>query len=293
MDKKTVEVVTSFYKDGYKLDWKDSCKAIFQDHKVIFSIYRKRDDLEIKFPYSEIEYKKSEDIIDFPNIGRCDYNFLYHIIKNYDCLSDVTVFTKVNWKDQKNDLFELIRESVFYDFAEVGEGAELQIWDHDIIDLNTESYVRSIRDKKKIGFSVSLRDNRITEEERCNSDHPNGWCDWVTDWYNKIFPNSENPGVFWTWSHGPCFSVSRDLIKRHDKDVYIYLLERFHPESGSWNIDLAKKCKDDPRGYGKSERGIMDSAAHHYHDELLRFWRILFTHDLKDSNYFKIKNNIN
>ena len=42
------------------------------------------------------------------DIGRCDYSFFHHIIKNYDNLADYTIFTKSNYYDD----FDLN-----YDFA--------------------------------------------------------------------------------------------------------------------------------------------------------------------------------
>lgn len=33
-----------------------------------------------------------DEIINLPNIGRCDHTYLYHIVNNYDNLHDITVF---------------------------------------------------------------------------------------------------------------------------------------------------------------------------------------------------------
>jgi hypothetical protein len=32
------------------------------------------------------------DVIDIPNVGRCDHTYLYHIINHYDHLANVTIF---------------------------------------------------------------------------------------------------------------------------------------------------------------------------------------------------------
>ena len=59
----------------------------------------------LEFPFNQftyIVYNKGENqdfekknvskIIDLPNVGRCDHTYLYHIVTNYNRLSDIIVF---------------------------------------------------------------------------------------------------------------------------------------------------------------------------------------------------------
>lgn len=70
------------------------------------------------------ELKKGEEIvinknhIQIPNYGS-DYGFLYHIIKNYDKLYDIEIFTKTYWNIHKGvDLFKEIDECDKYKFKD-------------------------------------------------------------------------------------------------------------------------------------------------------------------------------
>lgn len=83
-------------------------------------------------------------------------------------------------------------------------------------------------------------------------------------WYKKIFNNSKFPNPIILWGHGPCFSVSKKLIYRHPIHVYEYFLNLFEINCSN---ELESKI---------------------YHDELQRFWKILFCHEIDESK-FKIE----
>jgi len=278
-----VDIITSYYQDGNKLAfWSDRCyDNLSTGSDLKFHIYRKDDSLVLKHP----PYDQENEIV-IPNIGRCDYAFLLHIIRNYDNLSDVNVFTKVNWMDQGNDFFGLLRECQKYDFADAGDTAELQIWDTNILDSGYQKYLIDS------GLSVKTPTQTIDYRDNKNAGvylHPFN-SDCLQDWYSEIFRSVDPPKIFWSWCHGPCFSVSRDLIRRHPKSVYEYLLSRFIPESNSWNTELGKDVMSRILNRHASEEEVMEDVGKHYHDNLLRFWRVLFTHNIGENN-FNIKIN--
>jgi len=66
-----------------------------------------------------------------------------------------------------------------------------------------------------------------------NGEHHYGETNLI--WYDEIFPNIEKPHVIYGWGHGPCFSVSKELIRRHPISVYVNLLNKFHPETPTWS----------------------------------------------------------
>lgn len=283
MSSKKVNIITSYYSDGQKFNWKDRCKDFLDpDTDLQFFVYVKKDDLHLD-PSICNQIETGEFLI--PNIGRCDFAFLLHIIRNYDNLSDVNVFTKVNWMDQRNDFFDLLTNSQKYDFCDVGDTPELQIWDTEILDSNVQEYlVKNLPS----GSKYQLVDSR---KNKSNGNYYHAFkSDCLNDWYGEIFKECTPPKPFWSWAHGPCFSVSREAIRRHPREVYEYLLNRFLPESNSWEKDLGKKLMSEAKGYEVSDKEVMDDAAHHYHDNLLRFWRVLFTHNL-DKEKFNIKIN--
>jgi hypothetical protein len=283
MGNKKIDIITSYYNDGNKLIWVDECKNILgSNNRTNFYIYKKNDSLDLNHDISIINDLGE---IEIPNIGRCDFAFLLHIVKNYDNLGDISIFTKVNWMDQGNDFFGLVRDSKEYDFCDTGENPELQIWEHDILDSGVDQYLIGLGIPRPFIQTIDSRKNKKT-----GYNHHAFRSDCIHDWYSCIFNDSPPPKNFWSWCHGPCFSVSRDLIRRHPKDVYEYLISRFLPESNAWDNELGKNMMSEIKGYSISNKEVMDDAAHHYHDNFLRFWRVLFTHDI-DKEKFKIKIN--
>jgi hypothetical protein len=79
-------IVTSTYQDSY-----ENVKQFASKHNLPLLVYNKNDTLQlgeerIRHPEQNIT------IIDIPNYGRCDYSFLYYIIKNYNHLPEKVLF---------------------------------------------------------------------------------------------------------------------------------------------------------------------------------------------------------
>jgi hypothetical protein len=72
------------------------------------------------------------------------------------------------------------------------------------------------------------------------------------------------------FGHGPVFSVSKGLIRRHPKEVYEKCLNKFYPESGSWDTDYQKY------GFSSLKEQTTDIGKH-YHDNFIRLYPVLFT----------------
>jgi hypothetical protein len=64
------------------IDWLQS-----NDHDVI--IYNKGDKIDFK------------NVVELPNVGREAHTYLYHVIKNYDRLSEITMFTQAKVSDHR------------------------------------------------------------------------------------------------------------------------------------------------------------------------------------------------
>lgn len=253
-----IDVVTAYHNDLHKLNW----THYVQDCRLI--IYKKNDDLKI----GESFINNGE--INVPNFGRCDYAFLLHIINNYDNLNDITIFTKINWTDQPNNLPLLVRNCRNYDYMEVGAQSEWYNW-HDGINIDNSGCLHSINTKDIKG----VRNEWYTYNP-----------DSMIDWYHHIFGEGTVPGKICANAHGPVFSVTKSLIRRHPVSVYQYLLSRFHPDSQSWDNECAKTFWPKYEN-GATDRQIFDEIGHGYHNHLLRFWKILFTHRV-DKSLFKI-----
>ena len=237
-----LRVVTASYKDAALL------QTWIPKLNVPYLIYHKDDQL------SKNEERKVDDSnIFIPNYGRCDYAFLYHIIQNYDQLDDVTLFVKNNWEMYGINLWGHVNNCTNYDYMESGTLIRYQYW-------------------KDLPANVPRHELLYSNKHL--------FTETAFDWYHQIFPGIEPPHIVVGWGHGPCFSVSRELIRRHPKSVYVRLLEKFYPESGSWNIEIGNKYFPDPIKQ-------LEDVGKHYHDCFQRFWFLLFTHNT-DPAKFKI-----
>lgn len=143
----------------------------------------------------------------------------------------------------------MLDNCIKYDYYEVGCGPQSYMWYND-----SKSHLKQI----KSNFYINV-DYPYSSEIGESLDVEN-----FKVWYNHIFSNiCDVPGKIFAFDHGPCFSVSKQLIERHPIDVYQYLMERFHPNSKSWNINKI----------------TIEDVGHHYHNHFLRFYKILFTHN--------------
>jgi hypothetical protein len=261
-----VNVVTVTYNDLHKLNW----LHLVSEKNYDFTLYAKDNNLKIgeveKRQVETSNYYIEETVI--PNYGKCEYAFLYHIINNYNDLADYTVFTKIHWYDQGINFYDLINNCANYDYYEVGMGLHSYVWYN-----NDNLHLKEVQGDTYINVDTPyVTGNPFNFDGRAKR-----W-EVFEDWYNHIFPDRNNvPGKIYAFDHGPCFSVSKELIRRHPISVYEYLLERFHPSSNAWDFIL-----------DNDERKTLDNVAQHYHDNLVRFHRLLFTHGVNQDN-FKIQ----
>lgn len=236
-------VVTSCHTDTELLG---TWIPVLEQHSIPFTIYYKVESLK----KGEEEVLNNHSIC-IPNYGRCDYAFLYHIVKNYDHLDDVTMFVKNNWACQHIDIWNHLQQCRHVDFMESGKQRRFQYWRDD-----SAPYPR--------------------HEEIHRGSHI--FAQTTIDWYHEIFPGVPPPHVVPGWGMGPCFSVSRKLIHRHPRAVYQHLLEKFYPESGSWNLEKARPLFPDMKQQ-------LEDVGKHYHDCFQRFWYVLFTHNIDPREY--------
>lgn len=126
--------------------------------------------------------------IQLDNIGRESHTFLYHIVHNYDNLSDYTIFCQGKPFDHCRDFVKKI--------------------------LNPVNYSNSI---------FFLCNRPVCEGLRGNNgwQHPNGLP--VGEWKKLLFPLDDSQKV--TFSPGAQYIVPKAKIIKHPKEFYINLLE--------------------------------------------------------------------
>jgi hypothetical protein len=239
----------------------DKLRELAHKHDYKIVVYEKDDSLpkstaidsNIKFRLMNPDDKVIS--IDNATQASCDYPFIYHIYENYDNLSDVNVFTKVNivgpaGVESYSKYEQFLQYAKEFDFCDTGSVPLRGIWN---LNLQYES------------SPGSQLEQQYYQDRRSSF------------WFDQIFrkyPPMQEPVN--NWGHGPFFAVSKSLIRRHPREVYKFLLDDFQ---GSHN----------QRMYGQSwcAEGWIAS-----HDMYTRFYRVLFTHGADVDENFIIQQNL-
>jgi hypothetical protein len=221
---------------------------MIEPRNISVTLYRKKDELK-----KGEEWVVNENVVEIPNYGRCDYAFFYHIVKNYEHLDDFTIFSKINWQEQGIPMAHLLQNVTDYDFILVGTHRKYTVWSE-----MTE----------EIRAQIPAHTYPHDIENQYYGTHSFGEC--CIDWYREIFPNPSIAPMIPNYGHGPVFSVSKELIRRHPKEVYEKMLNKFYPESGSWDTDYQKY------GFSSLKEQTTDIGKH-YHDNFIRLYPVLFT----------------
>jgi len=243
-----MRVVTSTYRDAACLGW---LGALPPDVEV--TVYRKDDALrEGEERVAPAREGEGVTVVDIPNFGRCDFAFLYHIWKHYDELDDVTVFAKANWAPhQEGDVLAEMAGCGAYDYCNLVRNfgpPHLQYWrPHD-------------DQPPRYGHVEDVYASAHCFGAQC-----------AQDWYREVFPGVEPPALVVGTGHGPCFSVSRRLVRRHPREVYARLMGKFLPDSPSWSYDCFRAA------FATFQDAHVD-VGKHFHDNMIRFYPVLFTH---------------
>jgi Protein of unknown function (DUF3431) len=240
----SVRIVTSLYHGASpEKSWGGYSRHLERAHihcGVPVLVYEKDDSLPFMTSVpTERAPPGGGQIIRLDNTGSCDYAFLYHIYTNYDNLDDVTIFTKVNvhMGGIPDDAFQsFVREADLWDYSDVGAFPIRGAWNL-TLDYKNQQYLEFMYEEPSKRHPMWQRSS---------------------DWYDHIFGGQPFPSTtIDVWGHGPCFAVSRDLIRRHPRSVYKYLMETY----------LSPYNRTDDKW------GVNPT-----HDLFLRFWKVLFTH---------------
>jgi hypothetical protein len=105
---KNIEIIVSRYNEDLKWTTEEPF------NKFNYTVYNKGKN-------ENFEKAKVTKIVPLENVGRCDHTFLYHIIENYNNLSEINVFLpgsiNLEWKKEKakNLLYKIMyfNEAVF------------------------------------------------------------------------------------------------------------------------------------------------------------------------------------
>ena len=105
--KNNVEIVISRYNE--KLEWLNEDPF----NKFEYIIYNKGDN-------DNFVKTNVKNIIKLPNIGRCDHTYLYHIVNNYNNLSNIIVFFtgSLNIKVKKKKAISILNNIINSNYTE-------------------------------------------------------------------------------------------------------------------------------------------------------------------------------
>ena len=192
--------------------------------ELVVSVYNEDIEYLNNKPFNQYKttiYNKNEshleNAINICNIGRCDHTYLYHIIHNYDNLSDVTIFLPGSCLDEhkKNKtlkLIELVEKSK--DTVFIGNNIhENELYNFEISDWRATNARNRELNSESILQLCSIR--------------PFG------KWYDHNFSGIKLEFV----SYVGIFAVSKLHILQRTKEEYMKLigyLETSNPESGHY-----------------------------------------------------------
>ena len=203
-----IDLVIAYYKED--LDWLEDYKNI--NFKNIY-IYNKGPQEIPNINRSFIEIK-------LPNVGREGHTYLYHIITNYNNLSNITIFTtgSVSIPKKTQQLKIIINKTI--------ETSNTVFW-APYIDTN-------IRDAH---YNFTLEEYNSTH---INNIHSNNKLLLLSDirpfgvWYDTFFQNV----IINRINYLGIFSVSKQHILQHELSYYIKLINQFpnhfNPEVGHY-----------------------------------------------------------
>jgi len=270
-----LHVVTSVYKDEKELPKLFEELGLFNELRAY---YRKPPVLIKVFIYMKNDSFKNDDfsiaqktdsmvVYNIPNYGRCDYAFLHYMAYHYSEHADRTLFIKTHWKTHDINLRDLLGQRLPYDFAFSGTHRKWQLWDR-----SQEGLIYDFKDEiEPLYLEAGEREN-----------HP---MLHYNDLYKEIFPTGPRPSIIPHWGHGPCFIVSRRLLLRWPKEMYLGLMEKFHHGPDS---PLVQKIIHWQPSFTYEE--AMFALAKNYHEIFDRFWKVFFTHQLPPMDNLIIEN---
>ena len=146
-----------------------------------------------------------KEVIRLPNTGVCDHTYLYHIIKNYDNLSNITIFLPGSCMDphKKEQTMKTVYKAIETN--------------------NTVFYGRYIEEENEI-YNFSLNNWETTNEKNkeINPDSALRPCDIrpFGKWIKTVLPNEDIKYIV----NGGIFAVSSNHIKTRSKEKYQELL---------------------------------------------------------------------
>ena len=209
-------------------------KEAFSDKKIEIVIARFQENIDWlnNYPFSQypvIVYNKGNNngvkinnlkqIHNIKNIGRESHSYLYHIIRNYDNLADITIFLPGS-ADNTHKISRSTRliEEIASNNQAVFIGQKYNDVKNDLYSFELKNYNATNSENTQINPSSKLSESTIS---------PFG------KWFESIFKNIKIQHV----SYNSIFSISKEDILQHPKSYYQHLINELtteNPEQGHY-----------------------------------------------------------
>jgi hypothetical protein len=202
---------------------------------IIISRYNEELKWINQYPFNKFQYivynkgvnnnfckKNVKEIIELPNVGRCDHTYLYHIVNNYDNLSDILIFFpgSLNLNYKKKKAIKILNYIILNNFE---NAYFLGNYQNDIFETFKDFKLNNWR-------STDLKNLEINSESKlqlCRL-RPYG------KWYRYFFGNTK---AKWNTFCG-IFSIDKRDVIQHPKMRYEMLLNivsgSSNPEAGHY-----------------------------------------------------------
>ena len=203
-----INIVISRYNEN--LEWLRE----INDENFNIIVYNKGvNDNFVKFP--------NMTIINLDNVGRCDHTYLYHVINNYNNLSNITIFLpgsgNMGHKLTKIKILMLLIKK--YNSAVFLPNEVLRNVKEEMYNFTMSEYAASDIQNKSLNPETKLELSKIRPFGR---------------WYEYYFNNI----VIHNVSYCGIFSVDKRDILQHPKEYYEHLIEQLchssNPEVGHY-----------------------------------------------------------
>jgi hypothetical protein len=220
-----VYLVYTFYKSKESFSTNENIQ-------LVISRYNENLDWIKDYPYNKypnIIYNKSDNsnfsksektikIVSLPNVGRCDHTYLYHVIKNYDNLANITVFLpgSANMENKKHKSTRLLKE-IETNNQNVFLCSKYENVQNELYDFQLDGWKASDEKNSILNPEMELDNAKI---------RPFG------KWFSDKFDDLKIEYV----SYFGIFSVNKKEILQHPKSYYEELIKDLetssNPEAG-------------------------------------------------------------
>ena len=205
----TVEIVVSRYNEN--LEWLN--QDPYNKYPVV--IYNKGQNDEF------VHNNNVKDIVNLPNVGREGHTYLYHIVNNYDNLSDMTIFLPGSCESSVYKKKEL-SSKLLYNMNEKNRNiytcSRGDLYETEK-NFQIDSYLSTSSANQQINRDVSMQKSKI---------RPFG------EWYTYYFGNDSTECITYT----AIFAISKDNILKKPKTYYMHFMNELaqhqNPEVGHY-----------------------------------------------------------